>query len=975
MTEPPDGRQSVAVIGAGAAGLASAWLLARGRYSVYVFEARDTAGGHAHTLDLPIPGNTTGATVPVDAGFIVYNTRTYPDLVSLFEILNVEEENSFMSFAASIENPSTNTFFEWGSDTVASLFPTRSSLFNVSMYTMLFDMRRFNNAVYDFVDKLENDPQFQDANISLGEFLEKGSYSSVFIRCYLVPMVSAVWSASFSSAMRFPARSMFHFFINHGLAQVFARPQWRTPAGRSREYVTKIVNDIRDHSGVVLLGTPVTHVMRDERGVTVYAAATGPKRFDQVVFATHPPITVELLGSGATEDEKRILGAFRYSENQAYIHHDQRLMPTNKSVWSSWNFIGRKRQGQTNKENGTSATCPDDASLGQAAPNGTTQNDAIPSDDDEPVCVTYWLNKLQNYHKHHTPVPDMFLTLNPVTEIDPDKIIKSLSFGHPQFTEESVNAQALLQQVVQGQNRSWFCGAYARYGFHEDAMMIGLNVAERLSEFTNLRPWKSKERLAINDNSRQYDIPLSPLRNPVFFFIGGLIVLNAVMSRLQQGLGKIAARMSEEDPVVVVAVGDGRLHRFGPRRSRMGLSRPQPSRIVNMPGSVLPGKLQSGRMTVRTPKVLARITEALRYRHPLAPTAARAFAAAEVDCPTPQDLSTTLKALFIADGLDVDPSKARAGRAKFAESLLSYVVGGFQKVKTLPTHTRLTELTTCISSVVYPSWWLEMDSEVQSTECKQMDNRTVSLGSISDLNAPSNTVEILGDLSEATISILQSNDNSRATVVVRTSERMTFVDRKAELLSVREQIEIVLFKDFVKQWSEAKDERNTSSENRKLCFDLILSPALVNLFEGSGFKTLGETYAFVRQLAVLGATIEFGVTVCGVHRDCKDCEGPRNVDDVFAGDEGFTLCRTRDVIGASERCGLELQRVSFMDNEEAALDVQEVINRVYNSLAVDLLEPSETRVVLAQLCLWEAALLIGHVRRMAVRFRAVRILT
>lgn len=974
MEEPPDPPQSVAVIGAGAAGLACAWLLARGGYSVYVFEARETAGGHAHTVDIPIPGNPTGASLPVDAGFIVYNTRTYPDLISLFQMLHVEEENSNMSFAASIENPDTNTFFEWGSENLNSLFPTRSSLFKPSMYTMLSDMRRFNKSVHDFVQKVETDPDFPDRHISLGEFLEKGSYSSVFIRSYLVPMVSAVWSASFSGAMSFPARSLFHFFVNHGLAQVFARPQWRTPTGRSREYVTKVVNDIRNHSGIVLLGTPVTHVIRKDEGVTVYAAATGPKQFDQVVFATHAPTTLKLLGSDATEDEKRILGAFQYADNQAFIHYDSRLMPTNTAVWSSWNFIGRKRRRRSESDTATSGS-NDDTDPAQAARDCAAQSSNATSDDDEPVCVTYWLNKLQNYHKHHTPVPNLFLTLNPVTEIDPDKTIKSLHFSHPQFTEKAIKSQDLLQEVVQGQNRSWFCGAYARYGFHEDAMMMGLDVAERLSNFRNLRPWKSKRALAINDNSRQYDMALSPHRGPALFFLGALVVLSAVMSRLQEGLGKIAARMSDNDPVVIVTVGDGRLHQFGPRRSR---ARPRISHSSNngdVQSPALSPRLRSGRITVRTPRVLVRITEALRYRHPLAPMAAAAFAAAEIDCPTPQDLSTTLKALFIADGLDVDPSKARAGRAKFAESLLSYVVGGSHKVKTLPTHTRLPELTTCISSVVYPSWWLEGDSDMQSTDCKGLEVRTLSMGSISELNASSNTVELLGDLSQTTISILESNENSRATVVVQTAERMAFVDRKAELLSVRAQIDIVLFKDFVEDWSVVKDAKDDSAASEKHRFDLILSPALINLYEGSGFKTLGEAFHFVQKLAVTGATIEFGVTVCGLHRNCETCEGPHSIDGLFAGDDGFTLCRAKDVIRDSEKYGLELQRVSFMDNEEAAMDVQEVIQRIFNSLAIDLLEPSETRVALAQLCLWEAALFIGRVRRMAIRFKAVRILT
>lgn len=967
MTDPPDRPQSVAVIGAGAAGLGAAWLLARGGYAVHLFEARETAGGHAHTIDVPIPGNATGASVPVDAGFIVYNTRTYPDLVSLFQMLGVEEENSSMSFAASIELPSTTRPFEWGSDSPATVFADRASLFDTSMYTMLYDMWRFNNAVCDFVDKLENEATFKDKNISLGEFLENGSYSTVFIRCYLIPMVAAVWSSSFAAAMAFPARSLFHFFVNHGLAQVFARPQWRTPAGRSREYVTKVINDIRDHSGIVLLGIPVTHVVRDSEGVTVYAAATGQKRFDQVVFATHAPTTLELLGSDATEDERRILGAFQYADNKAYIHCDPRLMPTNRAVWSSWNFIGRKRQRPDGRDSVPTENGPTQNDSRERGPGGIEN---VPIEDEEPVCVSYWLNKLQNYHKYHLPVPDLFLTLNPVIPIDPEKILVPLTFGHPQFTEEAVKAQSFLQEVVQGENRSWFCGSYARFGFHEDAMMMGLNVAERLSGYQNLRPWKSKHRLVINDNTRQYELPYSPLRTPVIFFLGALLVLNAVMSRLQHGLGRIAARMTEDDPVVVVAGGDGRLYRFGPRRSLLR-PRSQANRSGDIAGPATDVQPQLGRVAVRTPKLLARITEALRQGQELAPTAAAAFAAAEFDCPTPHDLAVTLKALFIADGLDLDPSKARKGRAKFAESLLFSIVGGFRKIKTLPTHTRLPELTTCVSSVVYPSWWLEMDTEASSGNGKGTDMRTLPMASPGDLKSSSHTLELLGDLSEATIAILQGSKDSRATVVVRTAERMVFVDRKAELLFVSRQIDVVLLDDFLSQRNEESDALDgTTKEGVR--YDLILSPALVNVYKGCGFKTFGDVLLFLRGLASKESLIEFGATVYGVQRTTEARRGLDCANALFSGDDGFFIRQAGTIISDAEKHGFELQSVSFMNNEEASLDVYEVIQRVYNSLAIEKLEPNETRVVLAQMCLWEAALSIKHIRRMTASFKLVR---
>lgn len=969
---------SVAVIGAGAAGLGAAWLLTRGGYAVHLFESRETPGGHAHTIDIPLPGNAAGVTIPVDAGFMVYNSRTYPDLVSLFQMLNIEEENSSMSFSTSIQLPNRKKYFEWGSDSPATLFADRANLYKPSMYTMLYDMYRFNNAVYEFLNALEKDPQFKDRDVTLGEFLENNSYSTIFICCYLIPMVSAVWSASVTVAMAFPARTLFQFFVNHGLAQVFARPQWRTPSGRSRDYVNKIVNDIRKHSGIVLLGNRVTKVVRDVEGVTVWSETCDPKRFDQVVFATHAPTTLDLLGDDATEDERRILGAFLYSKNKAYIHHDATLMPTNKAVWSSWNFIGRTKIKRRNAvarmdlegERGESETRREDGEQsrqGFVGPRGVerelAENGESIDGDDEPVCVTYWLNRLQNYHKHPFPVPDLFITLNPVTSIDPQKILQELIFDHPQFTDDTVKAQPLLQEVIQGKNRSWFCGAYARFGFHEDAMVMGLDVAERLSSYKNLRPWRSKHCLVINDNSRPYEMPYSPLRTPLIIYLGVLLVLNTVMARIRQGLSKIAERMADDDPIVCVAVGDGRLSRFGPNRSRARTrgSTPVPEAVESN---------QSARLTVRSPKLLSRIADALRQGHLLAPTAAAAFAASEYDCPTPDDLTTILKSLFIADRLDLDPSKSRRGRAKFAESLLFSIVGGFKKVTMLSTYTQLPELTTCISNVVYPSWWLELDRETITVDDKGVEIPRFSQVSPQDLRESKRILEVLGDLSEATIAILQSNEDCRATVVLQNLERAMFVGRKAELLFVRHQIETVLLEDFVKERiNNAGGPAKSNTEIADACFDIILSPAIANNFIASGFKTLKDAFLFLRDLATPEAIIELGVTVHG----CRPGVGAKrrhlHIDQYFSGDERYKICHTRELLEKSEECGYELQRISFMDHDEAAMDVDEVIQRVYNSLAKEKLKPEETRAALAQMCLWEAALLVKYIRRMAVSFK------
>lgn len=935
----PAPQSKIAVIGAGAAGLAAAWLLSRANYAVSLFEAESRPGGHAHTIDLPIPNTNT--TIPVDVGFIVYNSTTYPDLVSLFEMLGVEEENSTMSFAASVNLPN-GTLFEWGSDSLATLFADRSNLYNTAMYVMLYDMRRFNTAVHHFVHCLNNQPDFAQRNISLAQFLEAGNYSTAFIRSYLVPMISAVWSASFNAALLFPARSLFHFFVNHGLAQVFARPQWRTPALRSRDYVEKLLKNFEANGGHVHLNAPITAVHRAQDHVTLYADAYKPMHFDQVVFATHPPTTLKLLADQATDFEKSILGAFQYSKNTAFIHTDQRMMPTNKAVWSAWNFIGRT-----------------------PSPSSTDDHKPPPNPDDTPVCVSYWLNKLQNLHKFPAPVPDLFLTLNPITPIDPDKKLAELTFHHPQFTEEAVNAQSLLQSVIQGQNRTWFCGSYARYGFHEDAIMMGLDVAERLSEYTNLRPWRSKHALAINDHTQLYQAPYSTLRTPFFALLGTLFILSTVVYRLQQGLGKIAKRMSDSDPVVVVSAGDGRLHRFGPpRRRRRSRSTGSMGRSDDLSNSSLHVEPQTARVTVKNARVLVRIAESLRRGYELAPTAAAAFAAGELDCPTPEDLTVVLRALFIADGLDLDPSKARKGRAKFAESLLSTIMGGVKKIKLLPTQTRLPELTTCISNVVYPAWWLRSNVDEDEYSTSDTEQGTPA----TDLRHPANTLEFLGDLSERTVSLLEKNSDFHATIVVRTGERIAFVTRKAELLSVGQQIDIFLLEDFLKH-RQSDFGSSASLEKDERLYNLILSPSLLNSFKGTGFGSMDKTLTFLRGLAAPSAVIEVGGSVFGSRHVKASPQKRRGSSALFAGDDDFVLWDTSEILKLTERHGFELQSLSFMDSEEAAMDVCDVTQRVYNSLAPEKLNAEEIRMVLAQMCLWEAALRVKYVRRTALRFK------
>jgi uncharacterized protein len=413
---PGPAPQRIAVIGAGISGLASAYCLAS-RHEVTLYEAAGYLGGHSNTVDVTVDGRTH----PVDTGFLVYNERTYPNLVRLFAELGVRAHRSEMSFGVSLDSGRT----EWAGTSVDSVFAQRRNLLSPGFIGMLGDIVRFNRAATSHL------AEARASGITLGALLERGGYGQRFREAYLLPMVASIWSGARADVVNFPAESFLQFALNHGLLQLTDRPQWLTVAGGSRDYVQRIRTRLKD----VRLGSPVQEVRRTETGVQL-RCADGLDAFDAVVFATHAPTTLRLLAD-ATPDERAVLAPVRYQKNLAVLHRDPALLPRRRKVWSAWNYLGHSA----------------DAHSGG-------------------VCVSYLINKLQ-------PIPfdaPIVVTLNPIQAPDPALTFASFDYEHPAFDAAALAAQRALP-AVQGRHRAWFAGAWTGYGFHEDGLKSSLRVA------------------------------------------------------------------------------------------------------------------------------------------------------------------------------------------------------------------------------------------------------------------------------------------------------------------------------------------------------------------------------------------------------------------------------------------------------------------------------------------------------------------
>jgi predicted NAD/FAD-binding protein len=418
-------RQRIAIVGAGISGLAAAYFLQR-RHDVVLFEAGSYLGGHANTVDITLEGQRCA----VDTGFLVYNEKTYPNLIALFDELGVESIASDMSFGVSMNNGA----LEWAGTNLDTVFAQRSRIVSPTFLGMLRDILHFNSHAGDFLLRSAVD------GATLGELLERQRYGGMFRDAYLLPMAAAIWSSAPGDILNFPAATFLRFCLNHALLQVNDRPQWRTVRGGSRNYVQAIAATLADYR----LNTPVRSLRR-VNGQVLIDSGTQTETFDAVVLATHAPATLAMMADASAE-ERAILGAVRYQPNTAWLHTDTRLMPQRRKVWSAWNYLSTQQ-----------------------------------ADGSQPVCVSYWLNQLQSLPSS-TPV---MVTLNPPSPPTADTVLARFEYDHPIMDQPAIDAQQALT-AIQGQNGLWYAGAWTGYGFHEDGLKSALRVA---ADFDTAPEW------------------------------------------------------------------------------------------------------------------------------------------------------------------------------------------------------------------------------------------------------------------------------------------------------------------------------------------------------------------------------------------------------------------------------------------------------------------------------------------------------
>lgn len=411
--------QKIAVVGSGISGLGAAWLLNR-KHEVHLFDKRSRPGGHTHT----VKHSHHHQGLALDTGFIVYNEKTYPTLTRVFSQLGITTQTSDMSFAVSSRKPD----LEYSGSSLRALFAQPINALRPSYLGMLKDIWRFGRVGSEI---LENRP---DPSVTIGEFLTDEKFGEHFAAFFLLPMTAAIWSTGTGPTTEFPRDTLLRFFANHGLLSIKGQPEWRTVVGGSSTYIAEMTRDFSDR---VHLNSGVTQIDRSPGEVSLTLTDGSRHRFDHVVIATHADQALKMLGE-PTSDERALLGAWTYSDNDTWLHTDTGLMPRRRSAWASWNYL---------IENAAETA-------GQA-------------------CVSYHLNRLQRIDSE----TEFVVTLNPPRAPKPETVIRRMRYRHPIYNRQSTSTQGLLPQL-NGKNHTHFCGAYFRNGFHEDGLVSAVRVAE-----------------------------------------------------------------------------------------------------------------------------------------------------------------------------------------------------------------------------------------------------------------------------------------------------------------------------------------------------------------------------------------------------------------------------------------------------------------------------------------------------------------
>ena len=420
----------IAIVGSGISGLAAAHRLQPYAH-VTLFEAGDYFGGHTHTVDITLPTTQGTATWGVDTGFLVFNERTYPQLMALLAELDVATAPSDMSFSVQVPATHGRRGLEWSGNNLATVFAQKRNLISPRFWGMLSDLLRFNRVC----TQLAQTGRDSEMTESLQAFLNRHGFGQAFRDWYFLPMLGCIWSCPTDQMLQFPVATMIRFCHNHGLLQVNDRPQWHTVVGGARHYVDKIIENIAD----ARLNTPVRQIDRDAAGVTL-RTDQGSERFDHVVLASHSDQSLAMLKQ-PTPTEAEVLGAIRYQPNLAVLHTDTSVLPQRKAAWAAWNYERAADQHQESSR----------------------------------VCLHYLLNQLQPM-PFEQPVVE---SLNPVRAIDPTKILAEFEYSHPVFDQAAIQAQHRVPEL-QGVHHTWYCGAWTGYGFHEDGLKSGLSVADKL---------------------------------------------------------------------------------------------------------------------------------------------------------------------------------------------------------------------------------------------------------------------------------------------------------------------------------------------------------------------------------------------------------------------------------------------------------------------------------------------------------------